>query len=166
MEEEEEKKKITLVSSDGEKIEISRKAAKRSVVVKETIQDYPDHAEVPLKIVKSNTLKKIIEYLNHYENEEPKEIKKPLPSPNFKECVEEWDYKYIDVELEMICEIILGANYMNIKPLLELASAKIASITKGKKTEEIRKLFNITNDFTPEEEKQIAEEGKWCIESF
>ena len=66
----------------------------------------------------------------------------------------------------MICEIILGANYMNIKPLLELTSAKIASITKGKKTEEIRKLFNITNDFTPEEEKQIAEEGKWCIESF
>ena len=162
----EEGKKITLVSSDGEKIEISRKAAQRSVVVKEIIQDYPEYAEVPLKNVKGNILKKIIEYLNHYENEEPKEIKKPLPNPNFKECVEEWDFNYIDVEMEVLFDIILGANYMNIKPLLELGCAKVASIARGKTTEENRKLFNITNDFTPEEEKQIAEQDKWVIESF
>ena len=166
MEESENEKKVILVSSDGEKVEISRKAAQRSVVVKDTIQDFPDSAEVPLINVKSNILKKIVEYLNHYENEEPKEIKKPLPSANFKECVEEWDYKYIDVEMEILFDIILGANYMNIKPLLELSCAKVASITRGKTTEENRKLFHITNDFTPEEEKQIAEQDKWVIESF
>ena len=55
---------------------------------------------------------------------------------------------------------------MNIKPLLELSCAKVASITRGKTTEENRKLFHITNDFTPEEEKQIAEQDKWVIESF
>ena len=33
---------------------------------------------------------------------------------------------------------------MDIKPLLELVSAKVASIIKGKTTEEIRKTFNIT----------------------
>ena len=159
-------KKITLVSSDGEKIEISSKAVQKSVLVKGIIEDYPDDAEVPLNNVKSNILKKIKEYLDHYENSEPKEIERPLPSANFKECVEEWDYKYIDVELEMIFELILGANYMDIKPLLELASAKVASIIKGKTTEEIRKIFNITNDFTPEEEQQITEENKWCMENL
>ena len=55
---------------------------------------------------------------------------------------------------------------MDIKPLLELASAKVASIIKGKNTEEIRKTFNITNDFTPEEEQQILEENKWCMENL
>ena len=55
---------------------------------------------------------------------------------------------------------------MDIKPLLELASAKVASIRKGKNTEEIRKTFNITNDFTPEEEQQILEENKWCMENL
>ncbi len=159
-------KKITLVSSDGEKIEISSKAVQKSVLVKGIIEDYPDDAEVPLKNVKSNILKKIKEYLEHYENSEPKEIERPLPSSEFKDCVEEWDYNYINVELEMIFEIILGANYMDIKPLLELASAKVASLIKGKTTEEIRKLFNITNDFTPEEEQQIAEENKWCMENL
>ena len=159
-------KKITLVSSDGEKIEISSKAVQRSVLVKGIIEDYPDDAEVPLNNVKSNILKKIKEYLEHYENTEPKEIERPLPSQNFKDCVDEWDNTYIDVDLDLIFELILGANYMDIKPLLELASAKVASIIKGKTTEEIRKTFGITNDFTPEEEQQIIEENKWCMENL
>ena len=56
-------KTITLVSSDGEKMQISAKAAQRSQLVKGIIEDYPDDAEVPLNNVKSNILKKIKEYL-------------------------------------------------------------------------------------------------------
>jgi len=33
---------------------------------------------------------------------------------------------------------------------------------KGKTPEEIRKLFNIVNDFTPEEEAQIKKENEWA----
>lgn len=33
---------------------------------------------------------------------------------------------------------------------------------KGKSPEEIRKTFNITNDFTPEEEEQIRRENEWA----
>ena len=55
---------------------------------------------------------------------------------------------------------------MDIKPLLELSSAKVASIIKGKTMEEIRQTFGITNEFTPEEEQQIIEENKWCMENL
>ena len=34
-----------------------------------------------------------------------------------------------------------------------------ANMIKGKQPEEIRKLFNIQNDFTPEEEAQIRREN-------
>ncbi len=35
---------------------------------------------------------------------------------------------------------------------------------KGKSVEEIRKTFNIVNDFTPEEEEQIRKEnGMLCV---
>jgi S-phase kinase-associated protein 1 len=159
-------KMITLVSSDGEKMQISAKAAQRSQLVKGIIEDYPDDAEVPLNNVKSSILKKIKEYLEHYQDSDPKEIERPLASQNYQDCVDAWDFEFINIELDTIFEIILAANYMDIKPLLELASSKIASIIKGKTPEEIRKIFNIQNDFTPEEEQQIRDENQWCMDNL
>ena len=159
-------RKVILVSSDGEKIEISSKAVERSNLVKGILEDYPDDAEVPLKNVKINILKKITEYLEHYENEEPKEIDRPLPSLNFKECVPEWDYNYINVNLDMIFELIDVANYLDIKNLFELASAKVASIIKARNTDEIKQTFNINKEFTQEEEEKILKDNQWCIENL
>jgi S-phase kinase-associated protein 1 len=159
-------KTITLVSSDGEKYQISEKAAKRSQLIKGVMDDFPDDPEVPLHNVKSSILERIIKYLEYYKDTEPREIEKPLPSNNFNECVDAWDYNFIDLELDVIFEIILAANYMDIKPLMELASSKVASIIKGKTPDDIRKTFNIQNDFTPEEEAQIREENQWCMENL
>ena len=42
----------------------------------------------------------------------------------------------------------MAANYLDIKSLLDLGCAKIASLIKGKTPEEIRQTFNIVNDFS------------------
>lgn len=69
------------------------------------------------------------------------------------ELVDPWDAEFINIEnLEELFDIILGGNYLDIKSLLDLACAKVATLIKGKTPEEIRKTFNIPNDFTPEEE--------------
>jgi len=60
----------------------------------------------------------------------------------------------------------MAANYLDIKPLLDLGCAYVASMIKGKTPEQIRQMFNIENDFTPEEEAQIKQENKWAEESF
>ena len=72
----------------------------------------------------------------------------------------------MDISLNNIIEIINASNYLDIPPLLELSSAKTASIIKGKTTEEIRAIYDIKNDFTPEEEQQIIEENKWAMENL
>ena len=43
--------------------------------------------------------------------------------------------------------------------------AYVASMIKGKEPEEIRKTFNIKNDFSPEEERKTREENKWVEET-
>ena len=90
-----------------------------------------------------------------------KEIEKPLKSANMAEVVSEWDAAFVAIEQEMLFELILAANYMDIKSLLDLTCAKVASMIKGKTAAEIRKTFNVVNDFTPEEEVQVREENRW-----
>jgi S-phase kinase-associated protein 1 len=82
------------------------------------------------------------------------------------EVVQEWYASFIHTtEQEVLFDLVLAANYMDIKPLLDLCCAKVASLIKGKSPEDIRKTFNIVNDFTPEEEAQVREENKWCEEA-
>ena len=81
------------------------------------------------------------------------------------EIVQEWYATFVAVDQEFLFELILAANYMDIKPLLDLTCATVASMIKGKTPDEIQKHFNIDNQLTPEEEAQIREENKWCEEA-
>ncbi|KAJ5595749.1 hypothetical protein N7450_002207 [Penicillium hetheringtonii] len=84
-----------------------------------------------------------------------------IPIPNTTD-IEEWDQKFMQVDQEMLFEIILAANYLDIKALLDVGCKTVANMIKGKSPEEIRKTFNIQNDFTPEEEDQIRRENEWA----
>lgn len=96
----------------------------------------------------------------------PPDIEKPLRSNNLSDVTSPWYAEFVNLDQEILFELILAANYLDIKPLLELACAKVASLIKNRTIPEIRKFFNIENDFTPEEEAQIMEENKWAEESF
>jgi S-phase kinase-associated protein 1 len=45
---------------------------------------------------------------------------------------------------------------MDIKPLLDLTCLAVSVLIKGKQASELRAIFNISNDFTPEEEAQVT----------
>ena len=66
----------------------------------------------------------------------------------------------------MLFKLIRAARYLHIDSLLDLACKKIAEDIAGCKTpEEIREKFNITNDFTREEEAEVRRQNEWCKES-
>ena len=143
--------------------------AKMSELVKSMLDEDNDDSEaqeIPLPNVKAQVLSKVIEFCTHHHKEEPmNEIEKPLKSADMKEVVQKWYADFVNVEQVLLFELILAANYMDIKPLLDLTCATVASMIKGKTPEEIRQTFNIVNDFSPEEEAQVREENKWCEEA-
>ena len=65
----------------------------------------------------------------------PQEIEKPLKSANMADVVSPWDANFVELDHEMLFELILAANYVDIKSLLDLSCAKVASMMKDKSPE-------------------------------
>lgn len=65
----------------------------------------------------------------------------------------------IDLEALNLETVLQAANYLDIKGLLDVTCKTVANMIKGKTPEEIRKTFNIKNDFTEEEEAQVLDLG-------
>lgn len=150
-------KTLNLKSCDNVNCNISSESAQRSVLLKGLIQDYED-SEIPMPDIRGDILKKVIEYLDHYKSTDPKEIQRPLPSNNLSDVTDEWDITFLNsIDLDATFDLINAANYMDIKPLLDLSCAKIASLMKGKSAEEIRNMFSIECDLTEEELKEYEE---------
>jgi len=161
-------RQVHLISQEGEQFEVSVDIATMSVLVETMFnpeQPEDEVQKIPLPNVKTSILAKVIEFLTHYKEEEMTKIEKPLKSSNMNEVVQEWYADFVNIEQETFFELILAANFMDIKPLLDLTCATVASMVKGKTPEEIRQHFNIVNDFTPAEEAQIRQENKWCEEA-
>ena len=153
---------LKLQSQEGRVFEVEESVASKSLLIKNMVEDSGTDEEIPLPNVKSAILEKVIEYCRHYRDQIPPEIEKPLKSAVMQDVVPAWDAAFVELEHEMLFELILAANYLDIKSLLDLSCAKVASQMKGKNPEEIRRTFNIENDFTPEEEQQVREENRWA----
>ncbi len=160
----EDEEKLLLKSGDSgcKGYPIQKKTAMLSNLVKTVLDQDPSSKEVPLPNVKGAILKKVIAYMEYHVTKPAKEIEKPLKSSEMTDVVEAWDAHFVNVPQDILFELILAANYMDIKSLLDLTCAKVASMIKGKSPEQIRILFNITNDFSPEEEEAVREENKWA----
>ena len=143
---------IKLKSKDEKEFSISEKVVKRSKLIEGIIEDYQDNKIIPLPDVDGKILEKIIEYLNHYENSEPKIIKKPLKNYKMKEAFEKWDYDYINnMNIEDIINLLNASNYMDIDSLVQLCKNKIAYDIIEKPIDEVINIFKINNDLSEEE---------------
>merc|ERR1711964_916403 len=117
-------------------------------LVKNIIEGDKTAKDIEIKKVSSTILNLIVEYLKHHDGKVPKEIAKPIRSQKMEKIVEDaWDAEFINKQTKKtIFQIILGANYMDIKSLLHLGCAKIATLIKGKSPEEIKKILGDDED--------------------
>ncbi|KEH23706.1 putative S-phase kinase-associated protein [Medicago truncatula] len=153
------KKMITLKSDDGETFEVSEAVALKSQTIKHIIEDDCADNVIPVPNVTGKILAKVIEY-----------CKKHVEATSSDEKVSEDDLKNWDadfakeVDQQTLFQILLAANYLNIKNLLDLCCQTVADDIKDKKPEEIREIFSVENDFNPEEEAKVRNENAWAFE--
>ncbi|PIA62081.1 hypothetical protein AQUCO_00200223v1 [Aquilegia coerulea] len=145
-------KELKLCTSDNFVFLVPETIMLQSETIKYMIEDGCTEDEIPLPNVTGSILKKVIEYCDKHVCAEKEELKK-------------WDAEFIDAANQAtLYNLILAANYLSIKGLLDLGTQKVADMIKGKMPEEIRRTFNIKNDFAPEEEAAIRSENAWAFE--
>ncbi|XP_048541569.1 SKP1-like protein 1 [Triticum urartu] len=164
-----EKKMVTLKSSDGEEFEVEEAVAMESQTIRHMIEDDCADNGIPLPNVTSKILSKVIEYCNKHVQAKPADAAAagaaaPDAAAPPAEDLKNWDAEFVKVDQATLFDLILAANFLNIKGLLDLTCQTVADMIKGKTPEEIRKTFNIKNDFTPEEEEEIRRENQWAFE--
>jgi len=140
---------VTLITSDFHKVIVDKKVIDRSITIRDAIEVLDEYEEIPLPNVTFDVLTKIIEYCTfHMETHSEHETR-------------EFNQKFLDMERDFIFQVLNGANFLNIQDLVKVVCISVADMIRGKSPEEIRKIFGIENDLTPEEQNALISEHAW-----
>nr|GMD72209.1 SKP1-like protein 1A [Ipomoea batatas] len=147
-------KMIILRSSDGEIFEVEEAVALEMQMIKYMIDDECANTTIPIANVTGKILNKVIEYCkSHAET-----------AQTSQDDLKDFDANFIKVDHQTLSDLIIAANFLNVKSLLDLTCQAVANLIEKMTVEEVRKFFNIQNDFTPEEEEEIRKANAWAFE--
>jgi len=139
-------KPLKLTSKDKKEFTVERKQAFISNLVKTSLENDDKAEEVPIPGVTGDILALVVQYMKEHKGVEPPIIEKPLRSKIMKDvCPHKPDADFIDKigdNRQMLYDLILAANYMDIKSLLHLGCAKVASLIKGQPLEKIKEILD------------------------
>uniref|UniRef100_A0A0E0G4Y5 SKP1-like protein n=1 Tax=Oryza nivara TaxID=4536 RepID=A0A0E0G4Y5_ORYNI len=152
------KKMILLVSSDGVKFELSEAAASLSKTLGNMIEDdCATNGAIPLANVAADILAKVVEYCN-------KHAAAAAAKASGEEELRRFDAEFVNIDRKKLFGLINAANFLNMPCLLELTCQRAADLIKDMMPEQVREVFGIENDFTPEEEAEVRNENAWAYE--
>lgn len=177
---------LVLVAEDGVEVSISRPAARMSHMLRLLMEDSCADGPIPAPNVHSDILDLVVQYCEkhgpYYDPEASERARNPFPpfpvelTPTVSSIkpvtyvdpdphgLKDWDKDFISLDNSTLFELILAANYLNIEDLLDLGTTTVADMMRGKKPEEIREIFEIENDYTPEQEAELRKENAWAFE--
>ena len=163
-----ESKIVKLKSKDNQIYEVSIDFLEKAKLISGIVEDASDEDDtIFLREIDDINLIRIIDYLVHYQKEEPKEIPKPFPERTddaFLRSIlnDDWTFDYIqNMTLEEAINLVNAADYLQIDGLINILAAKLAHEMCNCEVEEARRKFGIECDMTEEE---IAEYDKYPLD--
>ena len=159
---------VKLKSKDNQIYEVSIDLLEKAKLISGIVEDASDEDDtIFLREIDEINLIRIIDYLVHYQKEEPKEIPKPFPDRTddaFLRSIlnDDWTFDYIQsMTLDEAINLVNAANYLQIDGLINILAAKLAHEMCNCEVEEARRKFGIECDMTEEE---IAENDKYPLD--
>ena len=163
-----ESKIVKLKSKDNQIYEVSIDLLEKAKLISGIVEDASDEDDtIFLREIDEINLIRIIDYLVHYQKEEPKEIPKPFPDRTddaFLRSIlnDDWTFDFLqNMTLDEGIDLINAANYLEINGLINILAAKLAHEMCNCEVEEARRKFGIEGDMTEEE---IAEYDKYPLD--
>lgn len=111
---------VTLQSQDGQDFTVLVKVAKMSETIKNLIEDAGIDAPIPLPNVTAKILTKVVEYCQYHTDNPTPVVDEEKKDEKRTDDIIGWDLDFCRVDQPTLFELILAANYLDIKPLLDL----------------------------------------------
>ena len=142
---------VSLLTSDGVRVNISGDAASSSSVITEFMEMFQDADAIPIPGVDSATLFKVVEFCEF------------ISQPRTDNEVSSFEFNFYNVGVGTLLDIANAANYLNVPELVEGACEAIAGTMKGKTTYQIQELFG-TGELSPQELEEVRMAHPWAFE--
>ncbi|CAJ0578933.1 unnamed protein product, partial [Mesorhabditis spiculigera] len=158
-------------SKEGREFTLSKSAAHLSVLVKQMVPDLgiDDDEEIktmrpiPLINVGSEALALVVKWCEHHKTMPAWEEEKWWLNERDAE-MRRWEREFITaMSPDQLFNVFSAANYMDIKCLFDKCAEAVADMARGKSVEEIREVWILENDFTPEEQEKMNNENPWTV---
>ena len=176
-------KTLNIKTADGASFNVDWDIIQKSQTIKTMVedlgidQDSMGEDTIPLsnEEVTSEVFTKVLDWLEHYRG-------KPDPAPKededdeddlFKphkpiapEDLDAWETKYIDIPVPKMFPLLICANFLEIRGLLDLMAKAVALQMQGKTVEEMRKNLDLPDpNWTEEELQKLREESAWAYDT-
>lgn len=151
---------VKLETSDGVVLDVDVQIAQCSKTIRAWMDCVEDGEAIRLMDVDSAILEKVLQWAAFHRNDPEPVV--PQPPVQYGMC--SWDRDFLEVDVPTLVGLTSAADYLDIPRLCRLLCFTLAQKMRGKTTEEMRTMFDIENDLTPEEEEQIRAENEWIEE--
>ena len=146
---------ITFITNDGVEFTFDESILELSPTLKGLVEDCGYDNPIPLPNIESKMMEMVADFCQKFSSN--KKIKTENGSS--------FTYDLSHLDQSTLFDLILSANYLDIKELLDASCKQVSNSIKGKTTEEMREFFGIKNDFSPEEEANVRKENEWMVEN-
>ncbi len=159
------------VKVEGQSFKITSEMAKHITLFEDLLEqdssEELDLTEIAGTPIKKSQMEKLMIFCDYIIKNTPPQIQKPIRHQSLLDITSPWYTEFASqFDDNDLCEMMMVADRLYCKSLLELLSARMCLKIKDMNVPEIRKFFDVEDDYTEEERNEIKEQNEQAKEIY